>query len=290
MWEHHLLCFQPTFHSSHSAGSQSSTGIPRSASLSHMAYALESLYAVIPNWQSHMQISIMCPEVSRVAKGFPLLFFERILKHVCTVPQKVPAGLSVLTTLVACSVLHSWIVLLFKFQFLFPRITSKKQKKSVLGFALQRESRVKQGHHVTLWKWQENVSNGGMICFHLRNEMGSFSFQRQVLKTVLERKPLAMKSNQQFEEEKKKKKSTSGLWEGLSIQTRKEKRGKETDLDEGMGPTNIADDLGPRKEMASRWFLWQIVTKTNLMTGSVCSRVIYVEWLSRFPQILSKGG
>ena len=34
--------------------------------------------------------------------------------------------------------------------------------------------------------------------------MGSFSFQRQVLKPGLEGKPLAMESNQQFEEKKKK--------------------------------------------------------------------------------------
>lgn len=33
--------------------------------------------------------------------------------------------------------------------------------------------------------------------------MGSFSFQRQVLKPGLEGKPLAMESNQQFEEKKK---------------------------------------------------------------------------------------
>lgn len=36
------------------------------------------------------------------------------------------------------------------------------------------------------------------------------------------------------------------------IDQKREKRGKETDTGEGIGPPNMTEDLGLRKEMASR--------------------------------------
>lgn len=114
---------------------------------------LPQLYGIGPEgpvtlWR--IQISIMCLEVAGVAKGFSQSFFESILELVCTVPETVPVGSSLLTTLVACSVMHSWIVLLSQSYFLFPGTTSKK--KSVSGCALWRETRVNQAHFVTLVK------------------------------------------------------------------------------------------------------------------------------------------
>ena len=79
-------------------------------------------------------------------KGFAFSFFGTILEHVCTAPKNVPTESNLLTTLMACSIRHTWIILHSQSHCLFPWNHFQK-KRSVSGSIPQRKPRVRQVHY-----------------------------------------------------------------------------------------------------------------------------------------------
>lgn len=134
-------------------------------------------------------------------KGFPFSFSGTILEHVCTAPKNVPTESNLLTTLMACSISHTWIILPSQSHCLFPWNHFLK-KNICLRFYSPEET---QGKTSTLWhtmKVPAEYIKWGRICFYLGKPFnGLFWFQSQGFNSSLKVKPWAMGSNQRCKQD-----------------------------------------------------------------------------------------